>query len=145
MVHKEKSGYMTIEASMIIPMIIMGIIFVIYVGFYLYDVSVIRQISYVAAMRAGQQKDFTEKEMRQYAKKQLKELLEERLLAVETWEEEIEVNFRKVRISVTAKVRMPFSGFATYKFGLWRISSTAEVTRVDPVKMIRIMRGSNDS
>lgn len=145
MFRKEKRGYMTIEATMIMPLIIVGIVFIIYVGFYLYDVSVIRQISYVAALRASRQTDFTSAQMEQYAKNQLKELIDKRLLAVETWRDEIKVNSRTVRISVSAAVQMPFSGFISEKLDLWRIESEAEVTRINPVKYIRTLRGGNGS
>ena len=145
MLGKEKNGYMTVEAGMVMPLIVVGIVFLIYAGFYLYDVAVIRQISYAAALRASQQTDLTSSEMKTYAEKQLKDLMEKRLLVVEERNEEISVSSGKVVINVSAKVKMPFFVLLSEKLNLWKIKSEAEAVRVNPVKNIRIIRGSDGS
>lgn len=142
---KKKSGYMTIEATLIMPLIIMGIVFIIYIGFYLYDVSVIRQISYVAALRASEQLDFTDMEMKEYAKKQLSELKENRLLVIKTWEEKINVNNGRIKIRVSAQVAMPFQSVFLLYPGVWEIKSEAQAIKVNPVQIIWKLRGSDDS
>ena len=145
MFYKEKRGYMTLEATMIMPLIIVGIVFVIYISFYLYDASIIRQISYVAALRASQQMDYTAEQMENYAKKHLEEQLEKRLLAIKGREQEIKVSLGKVKIKMSATVDMPFSNFISEKLNLWKMESETEVIRVNPVKIIRSVRGSDGS
>ena len=145
MFSKEKNGYMTIEAALVSPVIVIGIVFIIYTGFYLYDVCVIRQVSYVASLRASQQTDLTSTEMKEFAKNQLKELVEKKLLVIEEKKEEIKISSGKVKISMSAKVKMPFSLFLSEKLKIWEIKSEAEAVRVHPVKNIRIIRGSDGS
>lgn len=145
MLDRQKRGYMTIEATLVMPFIVMGIVFIIYIGFYLYDVCIIRQISYVAALRTSKQLDFTETQMEGYARKQLEELRENRLLVIKKWEETIEVNMRKIEINIFAEVSMPFRFAFFQKLGMWEIKSEAQVIRVNPVEIIRKLRGSNDS
>ena len=54
MCKRAKKAYMTIEAALIFPIILGGIVFTIYLGFYLYNASVIKQVSYIAALRGSQ-------------------------------------------------------------------------------------------
>lgn len=145
MFSEDKNGYMTIETSMVFPVIVMGVVFVIYVGFYLYDVSVIKQVSYVAALRASQQTDLTSSEIKAFAKNQLNSLADKKLLVIEEKKEEIEVSGGKVKVFMSAKVKMPFSILLSEKLKLWEIKSEAEAVRVNPVKIIRSIRGSDDS
>lgn len=145
MYHKEKRAYATVEATMIMSAVITGIIFIIYVGFYLYDVCVIKQLSYVAALRATQQRDFSRSETEEYTKKQLEELLENRLLAVAEKSQEVKVDIHKVQIEIRAGIKMPVFDFISERLGFWNIKSVEKVTRINPVEIIRKVRGSDDS
>lgn len=144
MLHKQKRGYMTIEAAFIIPFAVMGIVFIIYIGFYLYDVCIIRQISYIAALRASEQIDFTKGELEKYARKQLEELKKNRLLIIQNWEEKIDVNIKRIRINISAEVSMPFRFTLFEKLGMWEIKSNVQAIRVNPAGVIRNLRGSDD-
>jgi len=145
MFHKEKRAYMSMEAAMIMPMLIVVLVFILYIGFYFYDVCATSQFAYIAALRAGQQKEFTVEELEQYGKIQLIELLDNRLVAVDVWQEKIRVTARKIGVEVLAEIQMPFSNFISEKMGLWKININAEIIRTDPIKFIRNMRGKNDS
>jgi len=66
MFKKEEKAYMTIEASLIIPVIVGGIIFVLYLGIFLYNSGTIKQTAYIAALRGSQMKNMSQKEMETY-------------------------------------------------------------------------------
>ena len=51
MYKKQQNAYMTLEASLILPVIFAGIIFAIYVGIYFYDISTMKQVAYIGALR----------------------------------------------------------------------------------------------
>ena len=141
---KEKRAYMTVEASIIMPMIIIVLIFIIYIGFYLYDVCAVGQFAYIAALRTSQQKDLTMEELEVYGKNQLEELITNRLVVTDTRQEKIKVTVRKIEVEISTMIQMPFSNFISEKMGLWKIRGEGEVVRTDPVKYIRSVRGKND-
>ena len=128
MFSEDKNGYMTIEASMVFPVIVMGVVFVIYVGFYLYDVSVIKQVSYVAALRASQQTDLTSSEIKAFAKNQLNSLADKKLLVIEEKKEEIEVSGGKVKVFMSAKVLRKIFAVFLFAMGINQIFGKKERT-----------------
>lgn len=136
---------MTVEASIIMPMIVIVLVFILYIGFYLYDVCVAGQFAYIAALRTSQQKELTMEELEAYGKKQLEELVTDRLVVTDTRQEKIKVTVRKIEVEISTMIQMPFSNFISEKMGLWKIRGNGEVVRTDPVKYIRSVRGKNDS
>ena len=63
MFKKEKSAYITLETSLVLPLILGGIIFVLYIGFYLYNFATVKQVAYIAALRGSQTKDVSSAEI----------------------------------------------------------------------------------
>lgn len=131
---------MTVEASLIYPFVIGGILFTMYLGFYLYNAVAVRQIVYVAALRASQQNDLSETRIREYVSKQLETLAEDTLFFVEKTQEETEVS--KTRIKVTLKIRLktPFTGLPLVGQNWKELEISEEVIKVRPVNIIRDVR-----
>ena len=141
---KEKNAYFTVEASLLMPLILGGIIFVIYLGIYLYDVCTLRQVSYIAVLRGSQLKDTSSEEIKNYADKQADQLMENQILAKENVQTEISVTKNKVKVNITAKITMPFAEFISEEIGLWNMENEAEAYRLDPVDIIRNVRKINE-
>ena len=59
---------MTVEASVVFPMILGGIIVTIYLGIYLYNISVMKQAAYIAALRGSQLITVSSSEKEEYVK-----------------------------------------------------------------------------
>ena len=95
MCKKRKNAYMTLEASLVIPIVIGGIIFILFLGFYLYNVCVVKQGSYIAALRGSQLMDATSDEVEAYVQQQLENLVENQILAEEDIEKEISASTGK--------------------------------------------------
>ena len=49
----EKDGYMTLEASFIMPITVILITALMYLSFYLYTIAFLNQAAYIAAFRAS--------------------------------------------------------------------------------------------
>ena len=145
MCNKEKNAYFTVEASMLIPLILGGIIFVIYLGIYLYDVCTLKQVSYIAALRGSQLKNVSGEEIKGYTEQQLNKLLEHQILAKEKSDTQINITNSKVKVKVTTKITMPFSEFILKTIGFWKIENKAEANRLNPVDIIRNVRKVNES
>ena len=73
-------GYMTVEATYIVPAAIMILVLLLYWGFFCYDKSVSIQCSYLAALRTSNEWGLTITEAEQLAMEELDEMTEERFL-----------------------------------------------------------------
>lgn len=145
MCKRTKNAYMTIEASLIFPMILGGIILTIYLGFYLYHASVIKQISYIAALRGSQLTEGSSKEIKIYVEEQLQQLIKEKLLGKGELKQEITVVFDEIKVKVEMKMAVPVMEEIPFVEQLWEIKSEAKADRVNPVAIIRGVRKINES
>ena len=140
MYKKETNAYFTVEASMLIPLILGVIIFVIYFGIYLYNVCTLKQSSYTAALRGSQMKNASNEEIKGYTQQQLNQLVEQQILAKEKLETRIYVTGNKVKVHTSTNITMPFAGFISKAVDFWKIENEAEASRIDPVDIIRNVR-----
>ena len=145
MFKKEEKAYMTIEASLIIPVIVGGIIFVLYLGIFLYNSGTIKQTAYIAALRGSQMKNMSQKEMETYVEKQIDELLFQQILAREDMKKEIDISMGKVTVKIGTDVKMPFANLLSAKIDFWKINGEGYANRVDPIEIIRGVRKINGS
>lgn len=140
-----KKAYMTVEASVVFSMVFGGIIFTIYLGIYLYNVSVMKQISYIAALRGSQLTSVSSGEMEEYIKEELDNLLNSKILMKENIEQEIKVTSGKVKVKLKMNMLVLLNKGIFSEIGLWEIENEAEVKRYDPVDFIRKVKGQNAS
>lgn len=133
-------GYMTIEASLLMPMLLCSIIFTMYTGMYLYDNCVIQQSAYIAALRGANQTREGDDKIKQVTEEALSKVLGKRLVMIPGIQKEIQINRSSVTVTITATMEMPFSSFLTEELKLWQIQKKGTANRLDPVKNIRDMR-----
>ena len=145
MCKKFKNAYMTVEASLVMPVILGSIIFTIYIGFYLYNVCTIKQTAYIAALRGSQMVNGSCGEIETYVGKELEKLLGNRVLAKERLESKIDVLSHKVRVKIMLDMHMPFFHWISSKVGFWTIEAKAEANRIYPMDVIRNVRKTNGS
>lgn len=143
MYRKYQKAYMTVEASLIMPMILGGIIFTIYLGIYLYDVCYIKQAVYVAALRGSCMKNGSSQDIEYYTKQQLEQLLSKQILAKRKMQSKVNVSISKVLVQVDMDISMPFAEFISPIIKTWSIESEAEACRGNPVEIIRNVRKIN--
>lgn len=145
MFEKEKSAYMTVEASLVIPLIFGGIIFILYIGFYLYNFTTVKQVAYIAALRGSQIKDMSSTEIENFVEKQVDELLSGQILAKENIKKEVEVSLGSIKVKIYTSIKIPFAGLTSFADSLWEISGESRVNRVEPIEIIRGVRKINGS
>lgn len=145
MFKKEEKAYMTIEASLILPVIVGGIIFVLYLGIFLYNSCTIKQTAYIAALRGSQIKNMSQKEIETYVEKQIDELLFQQILARDDMKKEINISMGKVTVKMGTDVKMPFAKLLSAKIDFWEIKGEGYANRVDPIEIIRGVRKINGS
>ena len=145
MFKKEKSAYMTVEASLVIPLILGGIIFVLYIGFYLYNFVTVRQVAYIAALRGSQMKEASSSEIENFVEKQVDELLLGQILAKESIKKEVEVFTGSIKVKIYTSVKIPFAGLLSITDNFWEIRGESRVNRTEPIEIIRGVRKINGS
>lgn len=145
MYKKQQKAYMTAEAALVFPLIIGGIIFTIYLGFYLYNVCTINQISYVAALRGSQLKKVSVNEIEDYVREELKNMLINQLLASEKVEQEVKVTMGKVKVKFDWNIEMPFAKWISLETKIWPVEKEVTANRLNPVDIIRGVRRMSDN
>lgn len=133
-------GYLSIEASLIMPMIILLFVFIIYFTCYLYNLCLIKQIAYVAALRGSQILNGSDAQIKEYVEEELEELLEKPLVYVSELEKSVNVSSNKVRVELSGKMNIAFYQMQFVKKNQWEIYGVGSANRVDPVTFIRNIR-----
>lgn len=133
-------GYLTVEASLLMPLIFLGIIFTLYLGFYLYNVCILRQVAYTAALRGSLVKEGNNSQIEAYTEEQLNQLIGDRLIAVEQVNYQIDVSLTRVRVEVSLQIYSPLTGLVFPKISLWEFEDEAVAKRLDMVSFIRSVR-----
>ena len=145
MCKKQQNAYMTLEASLILPVIFAGIIFAIYVGIYFYDISTMKHVAYIGALRGSQLMDASAREIKIFVEQQLEQLLNQKILVKEVLQKEVKVSYGKVKVKISMNLKIPFMQWIIRDTGLSIIEKEAEAVRVHPVNFIREVRKRNES
>lgn len=140
MCKKEKSAYLTIEAALVIPMVLGGIVFILYVGFYLYNLVAMKQTAYIAALRGSQMKQDSSAKIKKYVEEQVDELLTGQILAKEDIEKEVKVSTGTIKVKIYTKLEFLFAKLLFLEETNWEIKGEAQVSRADPIEIIRGVR-----
>ena len=130
------NGYMTTEASVIIPLAFVCFIIIILYTFYLYNHLTVYQSCYLSALRGSQLKNATNGAVKAYVDRELEKLLDEQV-----YEYQIDYASDVSMISIKVKAGSYVDNLMA-KFGLYtekKLTSNREVeiNRIDPVDYIR--------
>ncbi len=135
-----KKAYMTVEASLVYPVVFGGILFMLYLGFYLYNITVVSQMAYIAALRGSQKQQFSDAEIEKYVENQLEQLIDDRLFFVSDVQKEIKVMEKKIKVKTGIKTKTPATGLMFIDRDWDDLEYACEAVRVNPVKIIRNVR-----
>ena len=133
-------GYMTVEATFIIPAAIMILVLLLYWGFFCYDKSVSIQCSYLAALRTSNEWGLTITEAEQLAMEELDEMTEERFLFVKRGEIAIDAGLLSIEAGVNGKMDILFSTLRGDDMNHWLMNSRKSAYRLKPSSYIRKYR-----
>ena len=138
-VERNPGGYLTVEASLIMPIVFYVCVFIIYSGFFLYDRCVMKQDAYRAVLKASSIYRQDSQEVYNTAWDMLRNLTDQKYVAADC-QYEVAVQ-RKVKVTVTGRIQMPFRGLEKMTdVSLWNIEETAESKCLNPVLWIRMCR-----
>lgn len=140
---REKDGYMTLEASFIMPITIVLITALMYLAFYLYTVAFLNQAAYVAAFRASLI-DEGNAEKEAAAARELDKLLLEGVLPINHLEKQISVSAVSVSVSLQASLALPVPGLQLVSSKAWDITAEKKALVRDAAAFIRAARQIGD-
>lgn len=141
--HKKRKfalkGYMSLEASFIMPWVIFLFVFLIYTSFYLYDKCVLFQDAYMLCLRGSVQKE--EGGALKYVNEHMMEKFGSKYFGVGRVDAKAEQSGQEIRVIGTCSVKIPIAHFLTMsnKSG-WQIQTEAKAQIINPTKIIRKCR-----
>lgn len=140
MISAAENGYLTVEASLIMPIVLYVCIFVIYTGFFMYDRCLMRQDAYRAALMGSSIYRDNNQNVYNTAYDAMSGFVEEKYIAAE-YKYEMTVQ-STVKVLIEGSIQMPFGGIAEF-IGAekWQIQETGESKCINPVIFIRTCRG----
>lgn len=135
-------GSATVELSILMPMICVLIIVLMYMGFYLYDRTVLYADAYLAALYGVENPLLDNESAYKKTAEVLEEQMDGQLIALPEPETEICVTYEGVEVSFTGDVEIPIIGQQSF-FSEWSvlaIDGMVSASRHRPVTFIRQCR-----
>lgn len=132
-------AYFTVEASMIIPMVIFLFAIIFYLTFFLYDRCIASQDAYILAFRGSICCDMGTGEIEQYVRKQAQEQFGKRYMALTGFTEKVQADRNKVEVEITGEIKSAFAK-QLLNNGRWNFQENAAADRICPTHCIRKFR-----
>lgn len=142
---KNCNAYFTVEATFIIPMVLLLIVLMIQYGFFCYEKSISVQCCYLAGLRASNEWELSQKEMEKFAMDEAEKLLKER--ALYPIERDISADVTLIGLEVEDKGYMEvlFSLIRKDSVNKLEINSKKSVGKTIPTVYIRRYHAVKDS
>lgn len=108
--HRFCGGYFTVEAALVYPFVIGGILLIIYVWFFMYDRCLMEQ-DYAGVMVCGAiQQELSPDERIEYIKEKVSNLYRKQYLCWNWTDTDVSIKNGKIEISVGGYLEFPFRG-----------------------------------
>ena len=131
------SGYMTVEAALLMPMVWFSLFFVMFAGFFLYDRCIAEQDSKIIVMRASEERETDEAKVMEKGDLAGKK----KLLFSNGVQKELYISDEKAKIKISGGVNTVLNGLVKEGgLGMFAYSSEYEAEKNDPVGFIRRCR-----
>ena len=132
-------GYSTIEAAVIIPIILSIVLLLIWTGFFFYDRNVLSQAASRAAVCGSQMSYLENEEIADYVSNRVSELTEGKLILLDLAETTVTVTATNICVNVTGTMNVPdFIVLGNiYNGGTWNINIKEYGARLKSSMFIR--------
>lgn len=132
-------GMMTIEACFLLPMLIMLCLFVIWLGFFLYNKTLFMECAGIAAILGSQMAEADNETIGTTVNNRARELLSGKTVLAEGIEVRVTVDYDAVTVGITGLLRIPGVVFLT-DMGLnntWQLQASQTAGRLRSCSIIR--------
>ncbi len=135
------SGYMTVEAALLMPMVWFSLFFVMFAGFFLYDRCIAEQDSKIIVMRASEERETDEAKVIRKVMEKGDLAGKKKLLFSNGVQKELYISDEKAKIKISGGVNTELNGQVKEGgLGMFAYSSEYEAEKNDPVGFIRRCR-----
>lgn len=140
-----ESAYFTVEAALILPIVLLFMTVMIFMAFYSYDRCIIEQSAYEAALRGAGAGIEDAQEAYNTAMLAAGRLTDERLFAITDFAYDVSVTADSVTVTYGGRINMPFLAWlGEYTDDLdFSISASGEAKRIRQAQEIRFFRTVN--
>lgn len=138
---KRMDGYFTVEAALLMPMVILFMTTMLFMAFYVYDRCFLEHCAYEAAVRASSSLYRTNEEAYEAARQAVETLPSHRVFAVNGLDYTVEVSGQQIQVAYECDVNVPLlQWLAQYTDELdFHIIARGSAPRGRQVKLIRAM------
>lgn len=135
------NGYMTVEASLLIPLVWFSMFFMIFAGFFLYDRCIAEQDSKIIVMRAATERETDEAKVIRKVLEKGELTGKKKLLFSNAVQKEFYVSEDKAKMRISGKINTILNGLIKGgTLGVFAYTSDYEAEKSDPVQFIRMCR-----
>lgn len=137
---KHYDAYMTVEASLLVPLVFIILLLLIYWGFYCYDKSVSVQCSYLAALRGSNQWEMSDAKREAFTLEQLEKLMNETILFMKEEDIYVEAGLTEIKAGVLGSMDILTEGLRRAEMERWTVDSEKKAYCLKPASFIRKYR-----
>lgn len=130
------SAYMSVEASLLLPLILFVIVFLMYLCFFCYESCYVKQAAYLSAFRASRE----EVPKAETAKKEAESLMELGLVGGMEHQTEAEENLFRIRVRISSVMNFLFPKLQLTEETFFRAEGEGVSYKRDPAAYIRGLR-----
>ncbi len=131
-------GYMTLEASLLMPFILFLLVFLIYLNFYMYDRCVLYQDAYTLCLLGTSQKSESAVD---YINENMVDQFGQKYFATGGVSGDAEKSGTKVSVTASCGVQVPFTNALTQSDSSgWQTETEASASNINPTSVIRTYR-----
>lgn len=132
---KRRCGYMTVEASFIIPLVYLCFMFIIYFTFFLYNHCLVYQSCYLSALRGQQSVWLRAGEVDRLVREQAQKLLDEQVYQYQK-SADVTVSLAGISVAAESGIENRLKSFELYEENM-STKREVYVVRINPAEFIR--------
>lgn len=135
-------GYFTVEATLVMPIVVCIMALLCYLGFFMYNRCLLEQDAYRIGLRGSISTGLTNKETADYISEQGKDILSN-YYAVSVLDKNIKVSMLEISVGLQGEMQVPFAFVSWEDKKLcreWEMQAVKELDRTQPVDFIRACR-----
>ena len=135
---RKNKGMMTLEAAVIVPMILIATILIFWTGILLHDRAAVRSAVCAAVLRGSERAEQDNEELADLMKEVLRDCLTDRLVMMEDPQVDVCVEYGRLKASVTGVLEIP--SIPIYGAATWEVHAEAEAMRLRESQIVRTIQ-----
>lgn len=142
MIKRKLSGYFTVEAVFVMPIVICVLALLCYLGFFMCNRCLLLQDTYIMGLRGSRQEGLSNEKTSTYILDQGRDILQ-KYYAITEIDKNVKVEMREITVAMECEMKVPFA-FLSWEEekmnGIWKIREEKKIDRTNPVDFIRACR-----